>query len=404
MAKYYTGRVADPSLDKGYSKQVGELLRRRNIQGLLFEITGDSLRQVSFGATIGMKDIFGFAAQNMTGEIGEMMTAFADAVKYRATRNIGMQKMHHAIGKQAQAAIVSSYKSIERPRISYRLNERYAGKKLDGALESSSFFDAQPDGLLFINKSMLDRQAAQWYRLNFGAGSVGHFGGKQPGLHPLNWPGASGQSGGSLHLRNFGVSASFNMPVGLFTRGLDDSAAVVAAIKEVGKARQAARRFKNTPEAFGAHHGSLAQKSFDTFFVKRQMQTGFTELIRRSQVRDPNATFFPYTPKSIGLSKASLAQLRPEVRPFLMSAIPTLGIRAEGFFEAGMQSLAQQIPLNYAALMRQWLDDSLRESRGPAYKAGITGARAANYQAAFGTKVPAAYREAYKWRLKRGLI
>lgn len=83
------------------------------------------------------------------------------------------RKAHQRIGEAAQRSVVASYNASRngqtRGASGYRSDERYSGGKLLGALNSPDFFRATAAGLEFINVGMLNDQAAQWARLNFGA-------------------------------------------------------------------------------------------------------------------------------------------------------------------------------------------------------------------------------------------
>lgn len=91
---------------------------------------------------------------------------------------------HREVGAKAQTSVVYSYRSTRSrggPR-GYRTRDRYSGGRLLAALESPEFYRATAEGLEFINVELLNRRAAQWARLNFGAAPAGKGSNKQFGV------------------------------------------------------------------------------------------------------------------------------------------------------------------------------------------------------------------------------
>ena len=91
------------------------------------------------------------------------------------------QIIHDRIAKQAQLSTLRSYDQTARrtnqqpgyrsgPNTKWR---RYSGGRLRAALADPSFVSASPDGIEFGNIALLNKRAAQWARLNFGAGQRG---------------------------------------------------------------------------------------------------------------------------------------------------------------------------------------------------------------------------------------
>lgn len=52
-------------------------------------------------------------------------------------------------------------------------------------------------------------------------------------------------------------------------------------------------------------------------------------------------------------------------RPGEHQPIPTSGIAARRFFDAGLQRIAKEMPVRYKNLLTQWTDQAIRQSRGP---------------------------------------
>jgi len=125
-------------------------------------------------------------------------------------------KAMELVGEKAVDATVRAYDNRgNRGQVKgYRPGDRDTGK-LRKALNSSNMYRAAPDGLLFGNKSWMDSQARQWYRLNFGSGAVGAQG-KRPRPHPMKF---FGQTVGALSLAQYGPNlnpAHNYIPPGFF--------------------------------------------------------------------------------------------------------------------------------------------------------------------------------------------
>lgn len=101
---------------------------------------------------------------------------------------------HHSIGEAARLSTQNAYthRRFRRPPGSYRLddtghNQRYAGGALRKALGSGKgHVDADEYGLRFLNVDVLNEEAKQWRRLNYGAGGKA---GEAPTQFPIQWGG-----------------------------------------------------------------------------------------------------------------------------------------------------------------------------------------------------------------------
>lgn len=120
--------------------------------------------------------------------LGEALSAGAVPEGLRA-------RVHRDIGQAAQAATVRAYerRSPRRRLQPYRVGTdprttRYAGGALLRALRRDDFFRATPNGLSIINVAALNREARQWARLNYGAGSAA---GSPPGVYVMELLNAS---------------------------------------------------------------------------------------------------------------------------------------------------------------------------------------------------------------------
>lgn len=118
-------------------------------------------------------------ADQAQGQIAEILQDFATnlnrAVRVRPDR---MRKLYEEVAKEGQRALVESYEAQHGHGPKYRYADtgrwhRYSNNVLLNALKSPNMYRVAADGIEFINIDWLDQQAAQWYRLNFGAAPRG---------------------------------------------------------------------------------------------------------------------------------------------------------------------------------------------------------------------------------------
>jgi len=147
----------------------------------------------------------------------DKLVQFAQGMsKLSTSSQIQVTQIHHQIGRMMQEATVAAYKQAlaASPRAGlspYRLSTRDAGGRLLRALESPLFFRAGPDGIGFVNTTLLDNEAKQWHRLNFGAGGKG---GARTGSYQARFEGIVI---GSFGFTDESSSAGFVLPKGLWT-------------------------------------------------------------------------------------------------------------------------------------------------------------------------------------------
>lgn len=155
------------------------------------------------------------AAGSLDGS--EIVRSFALALDQtvRASKN-QLATLHHQVGVLAQQNIIEAY---EQARVAkgrniepYRLSARDAGDRLLHALGREDFFRGTPDGIGLANRTMLDKEARQWHRLNFGArpGS-----GAPPRPAQVQW---QGLVVGAIGLP-YEPSAAFGLPRGFWREG-----------------------------------------------------------------------------------------------------------------------------------------------------------------------------------------
>lgn len=109
------------------------------------------------------------------------------------------QRGWQQVGDRARRSMVASYthRAHRRGLPSYRpgatsrkdKTKRFAGGVLRRALNRPEMVLATPHGLSFINTEILDKEAVQWRRLNFGAGAGSDGGLQAPGQFGVRWNG-----------------------------------------------------------------------------------------------------------------------------------------------------------------------------------------------------------------------
>lgn len=103
------------------------------------------------------------------GLIGKTYNAAIDD-KWRKIGRINQQVADRAISDML-IAYDAHHNSVTRgASANYRQGERYTGGRLRAALASPLQATATIDGVTFFNPTLVDQQARQWARLNFGAG------------------------------------------------------------------------------------------------------------------------------------------------------------------------------------------------------------------------------------------
>ena len=142
----------------------------------------------------------------------------AKALDQRVLPDRTRKKIHQEAGDRALRSLIAGYTNRRRRRNTptYRTaaknpkNVRLAGGVLRRALSRPEMVKATANSLLFIDTQMLDREAAHWRRINFGAGKFGA--GSTPAQFKVHW--------GSLVLGSIGLidqpSPAFKLPGGFW--------------------------------------------------------------------------------------------------------------------------------------------------------------------------------------------
>lgn len=241
---------------------------------------------------------------------------FLRSMAKAATRPGEKKKIHETAGRLAQSATVSEYQRFHvgrnrrGRRSSFASSEnftRYAGGKLLSALSSPAFYTATEQGVEFANKAHLDQTAAQWYRLNFGAGLRGKTSRKH-GIHNIKF---YGEAVSPLSLRGFGPSAPFSMPAGIW----DPSG-------------------KPDPSRRGEDE-FVPSSLFEASYAGQNL---------------------------VGVALGGGASSR------FYAGRATLGIKGTAFLDAGIRVLAEQLGVGWTVLMDSWFQEAANESKGPISK------------------------------------
>lgn len=290
----------------------------------------DAIAGLGVTSTLFARDIINQAVAKIQGELGEDLSLFATAMSNKAARNRDgrVTKIHQLAGERAVQATVRSYnrtRAARRKGSDYRglaafdRPNRFANGKLSRALASSNMFDARWDGISFINKPWLDRNAAQWYRLSFGAGIRG----AQTPPHRNYNVRFFGETAFSMSLKSFGPSAGFSMPMGLwFGFGADPT--------------------KAQPSGFT---GNIQNAS-----SSNSIPPGGPDPSRRGLDQ-----FFPGSFNGRGFKARS-----------------TAGIKGTAYLDAGVGALTRELGRGWSVLMTEWFEEAATKDTGPVASIGVS--------------------------------
>lgn len=127
------------------------------------------------------------------------------------------QQAHQQVGDAAVRAMVAGFNSrrFRRPAGRYRAGDNRLTGTLGRALNSTSMVRADATSLSIINEEVLDKEAAHWRRLNFGAGAGSTEGIIAPQKFTITW---GGIVAGTLGLE-MQPSPAFSIPFGFWISG-----------------------------------------------------------------------------------------------------------------------------------------------------------------------------------------
>ena len=321
----------------GDALRQGLVTRRAGIaytNRVIQKVHGDAVDGLGFTGTLFARDIINQAVDAMGKTMALEMQLFAQAMSSKAARNRDgrVTRIHTLAGEAAVAATVRSYNRTKTKRrraavragdafstgVSLERRNRFANGKLGRALASPQMFDARWDGVSFINKDWLDRNAAQWYRLSFGAGPNGA--GTPPHRnHNIKF---FGENVFPMTLQGFGPSASFSMPAGIWFGFNESSPGVSGASGAVGNVRR----------SLGSSNGGGPDPS----------RTGLDQFV----------------PGSFG--GRAFAGRR------------TKGIQGTAYLDAGVQALTRELGRGWQLIMTEWFQEAAVQDTGPIASIGVS--------------------------------
>lgn len=278
----------------------------------------DGIGYILKGAVVASMDQI--LAQAMT-QVGQqtagILEKLALSTREQVNRKQGMARMHEEVATEAHRRVIEKYDAtVGRSHASYRAGQGRLVGQMRKALTSPSVISAQRDGIIFGNTAILDRTAAHWRRLNFGAGQRGAERYPQPAPLRLDGQRLGGQF---LRFDQGGPSPAFTMPRG-----------------------------------FWFEHGNL-------------VKAGGTR---------SGAEFFPFgqgvrrVEHTSGLSVGGPRDSRL-LSQFVSGGGVTRGIRGQQFFEPGLFYIASTLPGLYKKLAETWIKEGIESATGPVYRAGL---------------------------------
>ena len=142
--------------------------------------------RVQFGRM--MQDAVAQYAGAVDGMLGYLGENFSD---FERKHQIQLANAHLNVGRATMRSVVAGFdnRRMRRPVARYRAGDNRLSGKLRRALLSDDHIDRGIRHLRVINTSLLDREAAHWRRLNFGAGSIG--GQPGPEQFTITWEGVA---------------------------------------------------------------------------------------------------------------------------------------------------------------------------------------------------------------------
>jgi len=338
------------AIARGHVTRRAGFAHTNRVMAKLYE---DAVEGLGFSSTLFARDIINQATEKITSELAEEMQLFAIAMSDRSARNRDgrVTRIHQLAGERAVEATVRSYnrtrakrrktaasfevgfirddgevgvrKARESIGASVRRKDRFANGKLLRALASPQMFDARWDGVSFINKAWLDRNAAQWYRLAFGAGPRG----AGTPLHKNHSIQFFGQTAFSMSLQGFGPSAGFSMPAGLW---------------------------------FGFGGSNLSPADNDG------------QSVNYARGGAPNP------------ARRGLDQFIPGAGSFAGRSFRgrrTKGIKGTAYLDAGVFALTRELGRGWSVIMTEWFEEAATQDTGPIATIGVSPEAAATSSA-----------------------
>lgn len=132
----------------------------------------ETYRTASFMLTEGVARGVAEAGARVCASLGQFVAALDQTTRSSRSQ---LTNVHEQLARGMQEATLARYEAARaggRMSGPYRLSKRDAGGRLGRAIASAGFVRGTYDGIGFANNTLLDTEARQWHRLNFGAGSA----------------------------------------------------------------------------------------------------------------------------------------------------------------------------------------------------------------------------------------
>lgn len=278
-------------------------------------------------------------------EANRAMLTFAENTQKQVSQRQGLTRLHQRVANEARQAVLVNYHRKVQEGTSYRGNGGRLSGRMEAALNNSDVIRSQRDGILYMNTAVLDRVAAHWRRLNYGAGRAGRTGGgNQPA--PLMY---NGKQIGRLRLTS-PPSPAFSLPFGVWLNGTGHIVPFKLGLKGYGTRG-------------------------DQFWLFRQAKTNPSVIAKlkelsgnRHQARLHQATLASGQLKNNPSARAELRQKVADLRAsekWVGSTKETRGIQGYHFFDAGLRVMGAVLPDAYAQIGRAWMEEASTGIRTP---------------------------------------
>lgn len=287
---------------------------------MLEAVAVTSLGVVDTLASAAILDLTRNSYLNEASEMAEAMGLFVGALDgFHQNRKGALRGIHAIAGRKAQAAMIERYNETVGKRSAIRgpappNSKRFANGAMLRALSNSANVVATDKGVSFVNTRILDAEAAQWARLNFGAGARGAASPRGRGATIRLFD----QAAGSLSLSHIGPRPAFGMPAGFFLggpghpdmkrRGQDQFLSLGAAVQN-GTQAQRSILIRPKPLTQGIAASHFIDKGVRV--LARELGLGWTTLSRQWIVQAARARNTGAAGGGpIAISRASRASIR----------------------------------------------------------------------------------------------
>lgn len=258
-----------------------------------------------------------------TGEIAAYLARWARTGLLTVDQSEELTRVNKEAVEEARDAMLRRYLSVSR-RLSYRSKDpgklkRDADGAMIKALNQPGVFSATDKGIFFMDKSLMDKKARQWYRLNFGAYPAST---PPRTIRAMKWKGRSVAR--PDFLKKYKPSEKFYMPKGVFSQSFGPSTRGIKSFK------------------------ASAERGYDAFYVIRK---GFTAVHQKTFKDIETGKTMKYKPTII--------------RPISNRGerLPTKGIRGERFIEEGMAAFNDAYPKKIEELFKRWAEETTRKTK-----------------------------------------